>query len=513
MSLTSSVQRIVTAKANIKSAIENKGVTVGDDVSIVDYPDYIAAITGGGGSGATQTKTVVLDMANGDQVVSPDEGYTLSQVTITKPATLVASNIKLGVTIGGVEGTLVSGTNPTLNAPTIAKSNNTVTITNPSTNGNFNYGFKGFNSGVKFLEQTAASIDLQKIANKSYVLTCRCTNSDGGFLDSVDSNSITLTVFAFADRTANVDTTFDWKNNSNGISLSFVITPKTGYYLPPRIDILCNGEKLDYTYNPYSGSVTISALELSYSGTPSDMGQLPTPIINKIQDDIADITTGAGTEGFKAYYDDGTEIGTAAVSGGGDPTLVEVGAFGVSTPKLVAPLIALADDDLSIVDSFLKKGDVLFSEDYSLYVDGTLVKNDIDATQDQAAVISYTNVRNFALQGTGYYKSNNTGANTWALLRVYIITPQATTVRVDFTAYTRSSYCYAYLGKLDVEFSDNNNTESNYQLAYTSSATTTSNYTLSVPQGAHYVYFKYRRGNTTSYSDRYLQVKVTEVTA
>lgn len=52
MSLTSSLQRIVQAKADIKSAIEAKGVTVGDNVSIVDYDDYIAQITGGGGGGS-----------------------------------------------------------------------------------------------------------------------------------------------------------------------------------------------------------------------------------------------------------------------------------------------------------------------------------------------------------------------------------------------------------------------------------------------------------------------------
>lgn len=51
-----------------------------------------------------QTKTVDLAMASGNQVVSPDSGKVLSGVTITKPATLVASNIKKGVTIGGVAG-------------------------------------------------------------------------------------------------------------------------------------------------------------------------------------------------------------------------------------------------------------------------------------------------------------------------------------------------------------------------------------------------------------------------
>ena len=54
----------------------------------------------------TQEKTVDLAMASGDQVIPPDSGYDLSKVTVKKPSTLVASNIKTGVSIGGVTGTL-----------------------------------------------------------------------------------------------------------------------------------------------------------------------------------------------------------------------------------------------------------------------------------------------------------------------------------------------------------------------------------------------------------------------
>jgi hypothetical protein len=56
-----------------------------------------------------QTKTVDLSMASGNQVVSPDTNKVLSQVTITKPSTLIPENIKQGITIGGVLGTLASG--------------------------------------------------------------------------------------------------------------------------------------------------------------------------------------------------------------------------------------------------------------------------------------------------------------------------------------------------------------------------------------------------------------------
>ena len=54
----------------------------------------------------TQEKTVDLAMASGNQVISSDAGKNLSKVTVTKPSTLVAGNIKTGVSIGGVTGTL-----------------------------------------------------------------------------------------------------------------------------------------------------------------------------------------------------------------------------------------------------------------------------------------------------------------------------------------------------------------------------------------------------------------------
>ena len=54
----------------------------------------------------TQEKTVDLAMTSGNQIISPDAGKNLSKVTVTKPSTLVAGNIKTGVSIGGVTGTL-----------------------------------------------------------------------------------------------------------------------------------------------------------------------------------------------------------------------------------------------------------------------------------------------------------------------------------------------------------------------------------------------------------------------
>lgn len=61
----------------------------------------------GGGDTPTQEKTVALDMANGNQIITPDDGKTMTQATVLKPATMAAENIKSGVNIGGVLGSLV----------------------------------------------------------------------------------------------------------------------------------------------------------------------------------------------------------------------------------------------------------------------------------------------------------------------------------------------------------------------------------------------------------------------
>jgi hypothetical protein len=48
MSIATEIQRLQGAKASIKSAIEQKGVTVGDDLLISDYHKKIDEILGGG---------------------------------------------------------------------------------------------------------------------------------------------------------------------------------------------------------------------------------------------------------------------------------------------------------------------------------------------------------------------------------------------------------------------------------------------------------------------------------
>ena len=86
--------------------LQSKNVTTNGSVVADDGYCGLGSVTVAVPATPTQEKTVDLAMASGNQVISPDSGKNLSKVTVTKPSTLVAGNIKTGVSIGGVTGTL-----------------------------------------------------------------------------------------------------------------------------------------------------------------------------------------------------------------------------------------------------------------------------------------------------------------------------------------------------------------------------------------------------------------------
>lgn len=63
MSIANEIQRLQSAKANIKSAIEEKGVTVGDG-TIDTYAEKIAEISGGGSGLPTNVSTQIITPAS-----------------------------------------------------------------------------------------------------------------------------------------------------------------------------------------------------------------------------------------------------------------------------------------------------------------------------------------------------------------------------------------------------------------------------------------------------------------
>lgn len=62
MSVQSEINRLQTAKADLKTAIENKGVTVPSSTKLDGYADLVDNISGGG------SETVVIDVESAIRV-------------------------------------------------------------------------------------------------------------------------------------------------------------------------------------------------------------------------------------------------------------------------------------------------------------------------------------------------------------------------------------------------------------------------------------------------------------
>lgn len=306
-----------------------------------------------------EAKTVDLAMASGNQTIIPTSGKVISQVVVKKPATLIAGNIKKDVNIGGVTGTLepqtapklqtktitptksqqnispdsgydglsgvtvnaipdnyviptgtvnittngthdVSGkasvvvavpsSQPTLNAPTIAINDKTLTITNPASNGNFVTKFKVFSNGTALTEAvikgSTTTVDLSTLLTEAGTYSITAKASAANFNDSAASSAVEYVVQAAQKYTITVTNTgnYDITFTQNGKTLATVggingggtgsgsfeaeagtVTSDTGFALYMNDATVCTGGvtvNSDFSTNPTftitgAGTITV----------------------------------------------------------------------------------------------------------------------------------------------------------------------------------------------------------------------------------------------------------------
>ena len=132
MSIASEISRIQGAKADLRTSIQAKGVSVPADALIDAYPDYVDAISGGGG-GANLTTLSVTPTTSAQHLTptSPVDGWdevNVSAVTSSIDANIQAGNIKSGTTILGVTGTYSGGSSTIASTTTAVGASNASSI-------------------------------------------------------------------------------------------------------------------------------------------------------------------------------------------------------------------------------------------------------------------------------------------------------------------------------------------------------------------------------------------------
>lgn len=87
MSIASEITRLQTAKTDIKTAIEAKGVTVPSSAKLDTYDDYIAQISGGGSNplkfGVLRPDAELIKTVSYDKYIVEDEGVTIPAYNTT----------------------------------------------------------------------------------------------------------------------------------------------------------------------------------------------------------------------------------------------------------------------------------------------------------------------------------------------------------------------------------------------------------------------------------------------
>lgn len=99
-----------------------KGQTFNTDAIFVQGTDgELVQFTQGTGSGSDVTLleglSFELDFSNGDMPFAAPNGYAVKSAIVKKPAALIPANIKSGVEVAGITGTLSGGANPDANDP------------------------------------------------------------------------------------------------------------------------------------------------------------------------------------------------------------------------------------------------------------------------------------------------------------------------------------------------------------------------------------------------------------
>ena len=183
-------------------AVENK-TYLAKDANLDGYSQVVVNV-----QPALQEKSVTPSKAQ--QVVAPGEGYYgLSQVTVAKiPDDYVIPTGTIDIITNGTHNVsgkasvvvAVPSSQPTLNAPTIAINDKTLTITNPASNGNFVTKFKVFSDGTALTEAvikgSTTTVDLSTLLTTAgtYYITAKA--SAANFNDSAASSALSYTVAA-----------------------------------------------------------------------------------------------------------------------------------------------------------------------------------------------------------------------------------------------------------------------------------------------------------------------------
>ena len=264
---------------------------------------------------------------------------------------------------------------PTLNAPSISRSGDTLTITNPSTNGNFNRNVKLYD--VDSLLRTIAlssqggstTVSIKSLSPMhNYNARVKCSNS-ANFNDSAYSNSVTFSCFSIT-RNVTHGTINNQENTiADGVSYAATITKEGGWWLPEHINITSDNvaleEGTDYTWDMYAGVIGLIAEgDLVITVTCEATPQLKSPDIIEFDEEtkVIEVDFVKYAQRYSVLID-GVVVETYVV----DTT--------IDTGVILADKLALVDLSMTEYNLTISESTSCYGLTYEIYVENSFIEN------------------------------------------------------------------------------------------------------------------------------------------
>lgn len=183
------------------------------------------------------------------QSVAPDEGYAglsavnVAAVTAAVDPNIVPDNIKQGVTILGVTGTLSGGGGdvPSLYAPTIALNNSDVLTVTDTRNGAFAYKYYLVINNTQGTEITNKTIDLTTVfadyAVGTYNVKVRVVGQPDNELQAADSNVVTYGVYSISYNLTHVTASTAPTRIQQDMNATIMLAADADWFLPADVSV------------------------------------------------------------------------------------------------------------------------------------------------------------------------------------------------------------------------------------------------------------------------------------
>ena len=210
----------------------------------------------------TQNVTAAAAALNDVAAALTEAGVDMTNVPASDYGDTVRANV------GG------GGTQPTLNAPTISRSGDTINISNPASNGSFVSGYKVFIGDTLRGTTTQSSFTISGLGAGTYNISVKAYGTN--FKDSAKSNVINASVYTIARSLTNLTASNSQTVISDGQTYTVTLTPATGYCLPENIAVTIGGTATsNFSYNSTSGAVSIPNINGNVSITAVAADQPP----------------------------------------------------------------------------------------------------------------------------------------------------------------------------------------------------------------------------------------------